>query len=160
MVGQLNTRETLLLCLLRGDKVRGALTITIPGTKSNSLTSKASISVALVKRKCDVQRKATTGLKFFIDLKLEAQIEYYDGPSLLGNDVINRLTEALRKDIEYESYKLLCKFQKLKIDPVQLGRDAKSKHYDYVTKRWRELIPMSSYEVHSDVIIRRFGLRD
>ena len=152
VVGELSNDKLLFFKVLTDQYTKGSHIVEVPDSEDSAVVRSISSS-----RKLKVI--STDPLKVKIDVKIEGFINEYTGKKITPK-VKEQLAKAFENQVERESTALIQKFKELKIDPIGIGDELRSKIRTFNIKEWRERIPELAVDVHADVVISETGVID
>ncbi|MGE5627151.1 MAG: Ger(x)C family spore germination protein [Solirubrobacterales bacterium] len=154
MIGKLNMKDTLLLNILKENKVRGALALT--GNSNKSITYEAETNKNV---KCN-KDKETGKYEYTINIKFSGAITSNTLYEKLSTDpkVQKKFKEDMEKDIQTRCNSFIEKMQKeYKKDLLGLGRISAAKYGRNKEKDWDEVVSNSKIKVNVEVKINQLN---
>lgn len=152
LVGEISTGKLLFFKVLADQYSKGVYTLELPESQK-----KVGINSIYSSRKFKLI--STNPLKVEINVHIEGYINEYTGKKIT-QEIINEVEVAFSKKVENESEALIEKFRELKIDPLGIGDDIRSKSREFDIDKWREKIPELEVDVKADVLISETGVID
>lgn len=152
VVGELPNNKLLFFKVLTDQYTKGSHIVEVPDSDDSAVVRSISSS-----RKLKVI--SANPLKVKMNVKIDGYINEYTGKKITPK-VKEQLAKAFEDQVEKESMALIQKFKELKIDPIGIGDELRSKIRTFNIKEWRERIPELTVEVHADVQISESGVID
>lgn len=92
-----------------------------------------------------------------VHINLKGIIREYKGKKIT-NKKMNKIKEKLEKKLEAESESLIRKFQKLNVDPMGIGEQARSQYRHFNFSTWYEQYPTMKVDVKVNAKLTEFGI--
>jgi spore germination protein len=116
----------------------------------------ASLFNITSKRTYDIPKPMTTA-PITIKIKVEAILREYSGGNV-DKAMIKKIEKAMKKDIEEKANRMIKKFQKLKIDPLGVGEQVRTRTRKWDMKKFDKQYPTLPIKVEAKVKVIETGV--
>jgi spore germination protein len=138
--------------VLTDQYTNGSYTLDLPETNEK-------VGIKSISSSRKIKLKSTDPYKLEISIRIKGFVTEFTGGKITPQ-IINEAEKAFEKSIEKETLALIEKFKDLKIDPLGLGNDIRSRSRDFKLDEWREKIPELQVDVKAEAIISETGVVD
>jgi spore germination protein len=109
------------------------------------------------KRKFQVSNNKSNP-KITINVQIDGIIRQHAGEKLQQKKLYEKIEKQMEQDIKEEAEKMIKKLQVLKVDPLGLGEQVRSRTRNWDEKKWNDMYPTINVKVKVDVKITESGV--
>ncbi len=99
-----------------------------------------------------------TNPEITINIQLEGIIRQHSGEKIPHKKLYEKIEKQMEQDIKEQAEILIKKFQALKVDPLGLGEQVRSRTRNWDEKKWNDMYPTINVKVKMDVKITESGV--
>ena len=99
-----------------------------------------------------------TNPEITITVQLEGIIRQHSGEKAPHKKLYEKIEKQMEQDVKEEAEILIKKFQALKVDPLGLGEQVRSRTRNWDEKKWEDMYPTINVNVNMDVKITESGV--
>ena len=99
-----------------------------------------------------------TNPEITITVQLEGIIRQHSGEKAPHKKLYEKIEKQMEQDVKEQAEILIKKFQALKVDPLGLGEQVRSRTRNWDEKKWNDMYPTINVKVNMDVKITESGV--